>query len=99
MTRIGILGASSQVGASVAFFLKKFPNTQVTSFIRSSYSKVFFESLALEYQYVNVEDAADLKEKLGMMDVVLDFGYPAGQLHEIIDKSKKNIRKTLEAMK
>jgi len=99
MTRIGILGASSQVGASVALFLRKFPNVQVSCFIRSSYSKVYFESLGIEYQYINIDDAAAAKEKLENLDVVLDFGYPAGQLHEILGRSKNSIGKTLQAMK
>jgi nucleoside-diphosphate-sugar epimerase len=99
MTRIGILGASSQTGSSVAFFLRKFPDMEVTCFIRSSYSKVFFEFTGISYQYIDTNDKADLLQKLGAIDVVLDFGYPTGQLHEILDRSKGNIRKVLEVMK
>jgi nucleoside-diphosphate-sugar epimerase len=99
MTRIGILGASSQVGASVALFLKDFPGTQVTCLIRSSYSSVFFELFQIEYQRINIDDEADCKEKIGAMDVILDFGYPAGQLHEILTRSKENIGKVLGVMK
>jgi len=99
MTRIGILGGSSQSGSSVAFFLKKFPDVEVTCFIRSSYSRIFFELLDIRYQYIDTANTSDLREKIGAMDVILDFGYPAGQLHEIIGRSKDTIRKVFEAMK
>lgn len=99
MTRIGILGASSQVGSSVAYFLRKFPEVQVTCFIRSSYSKVFFDLFEIEYQILNTDDDAGLREKIRSMDVILDFGYPSGQLHEILERSKGNIGKLLAQMK
>ena len=97
MTRIGIIGASSQVGSSVAFFLKKFSGTQVTCFIRSAYSKVFFELLGIDYRLIDKEDEA--ARMIGEMDVILDFGYPAGQLQEILGRSKENTGRILQAMK
>lgn len=99
MTRIGILGASSQTGSSVAFFLKRFSDVQVTCFIRSSYSKVFFELYGIEYRYLDSNDEAGFGQAIGAMDVILDFGYPTGQLHEILQRSKESIRKVFSAMK
>ena len=40
--RIAILGASSQVGSSIAFYLKYFTQHEPICFIRSKYSSVFF---------------------------------------------------------
>jgi len=99
MISIGIIGASSQVGASVAFFLKSFPEVKVTCFIRSTYSEIFFNLLGLELDTVDLQDEAGLRERIGQLDVILDFAYPAGQLHEILDRSKENIGKLLRNMK
>jgi len=99
MITIGILGASSQVGASVAFFLQGFPEVKVKCFIRSSYSSVFFDMLGMEYAYIDTNNEQQLREQLGQLDVVLDFAYPAGQLDEILSRSKTNILQTLSVMK
>jgi nucleoside-diphosphate-sugar epimerase len=99
MTRIGIIGASSQSGSSVAFFLKKFPGLRVTCFIRSDYSRIFFDLLDLECDNLDINDTEGLRQKIGMMDAILDFGYPAGQLHEILDRSTTNIGHVLSVMK
>jgi nucleoside-diphosphate-sugar epimerase len=99
MTTIGIFGASSQVGSSVALYLKKFPGIKTVCFIRSSYSQVFFELLDIDFQYIDFNNETELKEKIGSLDVILDFGYPAGQLHDILSLSKNNIGKTMQAMK
>lgn len=99
MTRIGILAASSQVGASVAFFLKGFPGLEITCFVRSTYSLPFFDMLDIDARLLDLRGERDVREKIGPLDVVLDFGYPAGQLHEILDMSRENIGKVLVAMK
>jgi len=99
MTTIGILGASSQVGSSVALYLKKFPDLRVICFIRSTYSKVFFELFGIEYRLTSAGDEAAMKEELAGLDAILDFRYPAIQMHEIIGKSQQDIGETLGAMK
>jgi nucleoside-diphosphate-sugar epimerase len=99
MTSIGILGASSQVGASVACWLKKFPDVRVTCFIRSTYSKLFFDLLEIDCQILRDDDPVGFREKIGAMDVVLDFGYPSGQLQEILERSKMTIGNVLANLK
>jgi nucleoside-diphosphate-sugar epimerase len=99
MIRIGLLGGSSQVGASVAFFLKEFPEVKVTCFIRSAYSEVFFRMLDIECDRIDMQDEALLQAKIGQFDVILDFAYPSGQLYEILHRSKQNTGKILHAMK
>lgn len=99
MIRIGLLGGSSQVGASVAFFLKGIPDVQVNCFIRSTYSEVFFRLLDLECDLIDMRDEALLRKKISQFDVILDFAYPSGQLHEILHRSKENTGKILHAMK
>lgn len=99
MTRIGILGASSQTGSSVAFFLRKFPEVEVICFIRSSYSKAFFELMGIPYRQIDTNDETVLRQHIGEMDVILDFSYPTGQLHEILSRSKNNIGKVFKVLK
>ncbi|MBS1659720.1 MAG: NAD(P)-dependent oxidoreductase [Bacteroidetes bacterium] len=99
MLKIGIVGASSQTGSSVAFFLQKFPDVEVTCFIRSSYSRIFFDLLKITCDSLDLNNADEAKQKLGQLDVVLDFSYPAGQLHEILSRSKDSIARTIAAMK
>jgi nucleoside-diphosphate-sugar epimerase len=98
MTSIGILGASSQVGASVASCLKGFPDVRVTCFIRSTYSKPFFDLLEIDCQIIQDDDPG-LRDKIGAMDVVLDFRYPSGQLQEILQRSKVTIGHVLANLK
>src|SRR6185437_438139 len=96
MTTIGILGASSQVGSSVALYLKKFPGVRVICFIRSDYSKIFFELFGIEYR--KLEDTVSPAD-FEPLDVILDFRYPAVQMHQILNRSREDIRKTLAAMR
>lgn len=98
-TTIGILGASSQVGSSIALFLKDFPDIRVLCFIRSGYSQVFFDLLGLEYQYLDSDNEPAFREQIGSLDVVLDFRYPAVQMHEILDKSRIGIERVMKVMK
>lgn len=99
MTTIGILGASSQVGSSVALYLKKFPGVRVICFIRSDYSKIFFELFDIEYRKLEERDEAALKTALEPLDVILDFRYPAVQMHQILTRSKQDIGAALAAMR
>lgn len=99
MMVVGILGASSQVGSSVAWYLKKFPGIRVVCFIRSSYSKVFFELSDIDYQFIDLGNLAELKKQVGQCDIILDFAYPAGQIDEILAWSKENIEKVMSVMK
>jgi nucleoside-diphosphate-sugar epimerase len=89
--RIAIIGASSQVGSSLAFYLKHFTNAEPVCFIRSSYSSVFFESLELEYKIVQ---SAWVQNDFADIDAVIDCTYPSGQLYEI----KNIIGKQLTAL-
>ncbi len=98
MMKIGILGASSQVGSSVALYFKKFPEAEVTCFIRSSYSEIFFDLFEIDYIYIDLKSTS-FNKRIGEMDIVLDFAYPTGQLNEILAHSKKNIERTLSLMK
>jgi nucleoside-diphosphate-sugar epimerase len=99
MMTIGILGASSQVGSSVALYLKKFPDVRVICFIRSDYSKIFFELFGIEYQRLEENKETALKTALESLDVILDFRYPAVQMHQILNRSKQDIGNTLAAMR
>ena len=99
MKKIGILGASSQVGSSVALFLKDIPGIHVTCFIRSSYSAIFFELFGIEHQLLHKDKDDRFREQIGAMDVILDFGYPTGQIHEILQRGKDTVRVVMGCMK
>ncbi len=98
MTTIGILGASSQVGSSVALYLRKFAAVRVICFIRSEYSRIFFQLFDIECRRIEDGNEAQLKEALAPLDVVLDFRYPAVQMHDILTRSKRDIENALSAM-
>lgn len=95
---IGIIGASSQVGSSLAFFFKRFTNYEVTCFVRSSYSEKFFDMLEIPYKQINLEDKIQLRKELKNFDVVLDFTYPTGQIYTIPDTIKSNINNIISSM-
>lgn len=96
--RIGIIGASSQVGSSLAFFFKKFTTEQITCFIRSSYSDIFFDILEIPYKQININNKKELKEILKDFDVIVDFTYPTGQIYSIPQTIKNNIANIISSM-
>lgn len=95
---IAIFGASSQVGSSLAFYLKNFTQHQVTCFIRSSYSSVFFDICGIKTITTDLKNTEELKNILKDQDLVLDFTYPTGQIYEISRSIKENIERIIKAM-
>ena len=98
MKKIGIIGASSQVGSSVALYLKRFEGVDTTCFIRSGYGEIFFELFNIRYFNISTNSREAYENELKQMDVVLDFTYPTGQLYDILSSAKENIGRTLKAM-
>jgi nucleoside-diphosphate-sugar epimerase len=96
--RIGIIGASSQVGSSIALYLKHFSGTDVVGFVRSAYSSVFFELFNISYDKIDLNDGAQLRKKLENFDVVIDCTYPAGQLYSILPAIRRNLNLIISAM-
>jgi len=96
--KIGIIGASSQVGSSLAFYLKHFTEITPVCFVRSSYSQVFFEMTGIEYKACDINDTVLLKEELSKLDAVVDCTYPSGQLYEIPHIIRQNIKSITAAM-
>ena len=82
---IGIIGGSSQVGSSVAYYLKNYSDVNFKCFVRSSYSQVFFDLLNIAYEKFDINNSMELKHKLEECDTVLDFSFPTGQLSGIPD--------------
>ena len=92
--KIGIIGSSSQVGSSVAYYLKKYTEVEVVCFIRSSYSKVFFDLLGIESSYLDMNNKSELEQKFSGCNTIVDFTYPAGEIFSIpksIDIAMENI--------
>ena len=48
---------------------------------------------------MDTKDEMGFRQAIEELDVVLDFSYPTGQLHDIIGRSKDNIKKVFEVMK
>lgn len=90
--KIGIIGASSQVGASVAVHLKMRADVDVVCFIRSIYSDIYFEILEIPVEHIDFTNKEDTTAKFKNLDALVDFSYPTGQLHQI----KRSIRYNLE---
>ena len=95
--RIAILGASSQVGSSIAFYLKYFTQHEPICFIRSKYSSVFFDMANIKTIGVDIKDTQLLKKELKDVDVVLDFSLPSAEGFEMLRIIKQNIDKIISA--
>ena len=95
--KIGIIGASSQVGSSLAFYFKHFTTVEPVCFIRSSYSSVSFDIASVEYRLKDSSNWA--KEEFDGFDAVIDCSYPGGQLYEIGDSIKKQLRTIMPLLK
>ncbi len=96
--RIAIFGASSQVGSSVAFYLKHFTTHEPICFIRSKYSAVFFEISNIKTVAININDISKLRAELKNVDVVLDFSLPAADAFEMGRIIKQNLQGIIRAM-
>lgn len=95
--RIAIIGASSQVGSSLSYYLK-LEGVDVVCFTRSSYSDIFFKVLGIHCEHINLSDRDDVREKLKNFDGVVDFGYPTGQLFSIKKSIRENLKIILSCM-
>jgi len=96
--RIGIIGASSQVGASLALYFKHLYNVEAQCFIRSSYSNIFFRLFDIPVTSVNFDNKEELRKHLAGIDVVVDCTYPTGQLFEIPALICKTSESVISAM-
>lgn len=89
--KIGILGASSQVGSSLAFYFKKMTNIEPICFVRSTYSIPFFKMAEIEYKLISHANEWT-NELFQHLDILIDCTYPAGQLYEINDQIKHQLK-------
>lgn len=96
--RIAIVGSSSQVGSSVAFYLRHFTQHEPVCFIRSSYSSLFFDMLNINAVEVDISNTEELKKALQQIDIVADFSLPGGENFEIEKLIKKNIQLIISCM-
>lgn len=55
--------------------------------------------MGIPYRLMDMNDETIFRQAIGEMDVILDFSYPTGQLHEILSRSKDNIGKVFKALK
>lgn len=90
--KIGIIGASSQVGSSVAIDLKRHGNAEVICYTRSTYSHVYFEMFGISVEQIDYTNKKDTIAKFKDLTVLVDFSYPTGQLLQI----KKSLSENLE---
>jgi nucleoside-diphosphate-sugar epimerase len=95
--RIGIIGASSQVGSSLSYYLK-LAGVEVICFTRSTYSEIFFDILGIRCEGVDLNDKEDLKKKFKGLDAVVDFTYPTGQIFSIKSSIRKNTDRIISSM-
>jgi len=96
--KIGIIGASSQVGSSIALYCKHFTNTDVVCLVRAAYSSSFFELFDIAYDRVDFNNQDTLKQQLSGCDAVIDCSFPAGQLYNILPAIKKSVETIIAAM-
>jgi hypothetical protein len=73
---------------------KNFTDIELVCFIRSTYSKVFFDLHGISSDFIDLNNKAELKQKLQSCNAVIDFTYPAGEIFSIsrsVDKILENI--------
>lgn len=78
--KIAIIGASSQVGSSLALYLKEFTQAEPVAFVRSTYSDIFFDLNNIEFRVI--KDRFSETDIEGF-DAVVDCRYPSRQLYEM----------------
>lgn len=91
MNKIGVIGASGQVGSEIVLLLKRMFGYEVIPICRSRYSAIFFEELDFKCRIGNIENKDDSVKLLEDIDLVIDFSLPKGLPSEINFKSKKII--------
>ncbi len=96
--KIGIIGASSQVGSSLALHLQQHNGIIPVCFIRSVYPAIFFEISGIEYRIIDINDATGLKKIFADIDLFVDCSYPSGQLYEITKQIKGQLNNLFAAM-
>ena len=96
--KIGIIGGSSQVACSVSYYLKKYVDIEVVCFIRSSYSKIFFDLLNITVDFIDLNNKEDIKEKLANCNAIIDFTYPTGELFSISKSIEEIIEKIISSL-
>lgn len=96
--RIGIIGASSQVGSSLAMHLSLHKGIVPICFVRSEYPAVFFEVVGVEYRLIDFTDIPKLTMQLADLELIIDCSYPSGQLYQIGKEIKKQLTAILGAM-
>jgi nucleoside-diphosphate-sugar epimerase len=94
--RIGIIGASGQVGCSVAYYLAR-SGVEVVCFTRSGRAEALFGLLGIRFERIEF-DISSMKPRLLGLDAVLDFSYPGGQAHELKRELLANLAVVLSSM-
>ena len=95
--RFGIIGASSQVGAALAFHLRHFTNHVPKCFVRSDFSRNALRVFDIDCETLGNQRSPSKQQLLGL-DVVLDFRYPAGQPSAIANDIKVNLSDVIHAV-
>jgi len=96
--RIGIIGASSQVGSSLALHLKQHAGIVPICFIRSAYPAIFFDISGIEYRVIELDNETALKKNFEDIDLFIDCSYPSGQLYEIAHEIRRQLKIFFAAM-
>jgi len=95
---LGIIGASSQVGSSLALYLKKYLGIVPVCFIRSTYAAIFFDVSEIEYRIIDLTNQAELRKEFEDIDLFIDCSYPSGQLFEIAGQIRSQLKILFSAM-
>lgn len=96
MTKIGIIGASGQVGTEVCLFLKTYPNIHPVGIVRAPISGSLLRRLGIEVRWGTLGSPQQCSELLGDCDLVADFSVASGAAHEIKMHYLNNISKALQ---
>jgi nucleoside-diphosphate-sugar epimerase len=96
MTKIGIIGASGQVGTEVCLFLRTYPDIHPVGIVRAPISGALLRRLGIEVRCGTLGSPAQCSEMLGDCDLVADFSVSSGTAREIKAHYLNNISKAVE---
>src|SRR5258707_14123 len=98
--KIGLLPGNSQVATEVALMALLGGSVEVVCFVRSEYGAVLLKLLGIPFaviDYHNIQGEA--RKLLAECDLVADFGYPSGQLQDILPAITANARAVMACLR
>ena len=96
MIRIGVLGASGQVGTEVCLFLTTYADVHPVGLVRTYVSGALLRRFGVDVRVGTLSDQHRCKALLGDCDLVVDFSVNTGEVTDIKTHYQQNITRALD---